>query len=124
MTKSLVKNNIRIHLAVEVFTNDDTPKKISENKAGSYFNQISPSFNFYHLGKAIIQSEKDSFLVNGEAIVGRLKINEVSSHFSKGLFNLCVFCTEKNWPQDSDYEIDGAEIKPLIISNIKVKSKK
>lgn len=130
VSQTLVKNKEKINLSIDLFSADEMPKKITENKTGFYrFYFLIRFFNNFFLnfsGKPIVQNEKDNHLVNGEAVVGRLKINEVSSHFTKGLFNLVVYCEKKknNDMNSEDCEIDASEIKPLIITNIKVKSKK
>lgn len=56
----------------------------------------------------------------GEVSIKKLKINDVSSHYSQGKFILCVFC--KNKYSNFRENVDSKEVKPLIMPNIRVKS--
>lgn len=70
---------------------------------------------------------------SGHAIINKMKINDVSSHYSKGKFILCFYCISRQnlYTDDNSFDsyskeiyVDAEEIKPLLMSNISVKSKK
>ena len=87
----------------------------------------------------ILQSGHEHILRNGKAKIEKIKIKEVSSHFNRGWFYLCIFPRISDsssiyiyvsffyffkFSLEKQNHLNFKKIKPLVIGNVKVKSKK
>lgn len=79
----------------------------------------------------MLELDKECFIrSSGEANLGKFKINDVSSHYTNRKFIFCIYCIEnknkskERLREDCEIFVDPKEIKPLILTNIRVKAKK
>ena len=128
-----------------IFNADEIPQRINSNRSGILFSYFYIYINLYYLkiwlknlkGVEIITFESCFFhsLKPGYIDLKNVKIRDVSSHYRKGWFYLCIIVhnrnkenTERlNQPCKRQYEAvinQKFKIKPLILGNIFVKSKK
>ncbi|CAK75078.1 unnamed protein product (macronuclear) [Paramecium tetraurelia] len=100
----LVRNLNKIELVVAIYSQEQYPKEIKVNNKG----------------EQILKGHLCVPLIKGTAFFTRVQIREVSSHYQNGGIILAILPQFKH----NDEPINGRDIQPLIVENIKVKAKK
>ncbi|CAD8139900.1 unnamed protein product [Paramecium pentaurelia] len=100
----LVRNPNKIELVVAIYSQEQYPKEIKVNNKG----------------EQILKGHLCVPLIKGTAFFTRVQIREVSSHYQNGGIILAILPQFKL----NDEPINGRDIQPMIVENIKVKAKK